>query len=165
MWQENTHGVVFAMNTLFLKSIAMNYTTLQTPLSKSLMAGLATGIIATIINLIFNFVYRGITKLSLLVSVINVETIIFATMLLCIIAGLIYHFIVFYLKKSDVIYTVVFIVLTVIAVLAGFTYHRSADINVSHQFDWLYSGILIITGLSTAFMIPWLAKHKNFFFN
>ncbi len=143
----------------------MDYTTKQTPLSRSLMAGLANGIMATIVNLVFNYVYRGITKLSLLVSIINVESIIFATLFVSIIAGLIYHFIVFYLKKSAVIYTVAIIVFTVIAILAGFTYHRSVDLHVSRQFEGLYSGIVIITGLSSAFMIPWLAKHKNAFFN
>lgn len=129
------------------------------------MAGLATGIVATIVNLIFNSAYRGITRLSLSVSVINVSTIIFATVLLCVIAGLVYHFIVFYLKKSYVIFVALFIVLTVLAFLSAFIIHRSADPGVSKTFEGLYAVLAITTGLSGAFGVPWFATHKNFFFD
>ncbi len=143
----------------------MNYDYSETPLSKSVLAGLATGIIATVLNLIYNFICRGITKLSLSFSVINVSTIIFATVLLCIIAGLVYYFIVLYLKKSIKIYVGLFVVITVIGILLGMTYHRSTDLNISRQFEGLYLGMVIITGLCGAFFIPWLARHKNVFFD
>ena len=143
----------------------MNYNNIQTPLSRCILAGLATGIIATVINLIFNFIFRGITRLSLSVSVINVSTIIFATVILCVVAGLVYHFIVFYFKKSSNFFVVLFIFLTVVAILSGFNFHRSDNPVISLQFEGLYAGIVIITGFSGAFIIPWLAKHKNVFFN
>ncbi len=143
----------------------MNYNYAGTPLSKSLLAGLATGIIATIINLIYNFVYRGITRLSLSFSVISVPTIIFAIVLLCTVAGLVYYSIVYYFKKSPKLYTAVFIGIIILAVLLGLNYHRSTDIVISHQFEGLYLEILAITALFGVFFIPWLVKHKNVFFD
>lgn len=143
----------------------MNYDYSETPLSKSVLAGLATGIIATVLNLIYNFICRGITKLSLSFSVINVSTIIFATVLLCIIAGLVYYFIVLYLKKSIKIYEGLFIVITITAILLGMSYHRSTDLNISRQFEVLYLGMIIITGLFGAYVVPWLARDKNAFFD
>src|SRR4051812_21403413 len=113
----------------------MDYDYPHTPLSKSVMAGLATGIMATVINLIYNFIFRGITKLSLSVSVINVSTIIFATMILCIIAGLIYYFIVSYFKQRIAIFSALFIALTVIGVILGLNFHISVRQNISQQFD------------------------------
>jgi hypothetical protein len=143
----------------------MNYNYTGTALSKSLLAGLASGITTTVINLIYDVVYRGFTHLSLSVSVINVSTIIFATVVLCVVAGLVYHFIVFYLKKSSKFFVVLFILLTVLAILPVFGFHRSDNPVISLQFEGLYAGIVIITGFSAAFLIPWLAKHKNVFFN
>lgn len=143
----------------------MNYDFSQTSLSKSILAGLATGIIATVANLVYNFIFRGITKLSLLVSVINVTTVIFASILLCIVASFVYHFIVFYLKKNATIYQVLFIAITIIAIVLGLNFHRSSNQNISNQFDVLYLGMVVITGLSMTLFIPWLAKHKNVFFD
>lgn len=143
----------------------MDYEYSQTPLSKSVMAGLAAGITATLLNLVYNFIFRGITKLSLSVSVINVSTIIFATVLLCIIAGLIYYFIVLYLKQRATVFTTLFIVITVIAVILGLSFSISPEQNISRQFDGLYVGMVIITGICTGFLVPWLAGHKNAFFD
>jgi len=146
-------------------SFFMNYEYSETPLSRSVLAGLATGITATVLNLIYNFIFRGITKLSLEMSVINVSTIIFATVILCLIGGLVYYFIVVNLRKNSNIFIGLFIVLTVIGVVLGLNYHISNDQQISAQFDGLYIGMVIITGVCTAFFIPWLTRHKNVFFN
>ena len=143
----------------------MNYDVPNTPFSKSVLAGLATGIIATLLNLFYNFIFRGITRLSLSVSLINVSTIIFATIILCIVAGLVYYFIVLNLKKSKVIFIALFFIVTVIGVWLGLGFHISENQKFSQQFDLLYIGMLIITGLCGIVLVPWLSSHKNPFFD
>jgi len=142
----------------------MNYDYEQTAFSKCLMAGLATGIIIIPINLIYNFIYRHITSFSLSL-VINVTSIIFSSFILCMLAGLVFYFIVPYLKKSKNIYTLLFLVITAVVILLGLHFQRSDNPIVSNQFRGLYLGDVIISGLASAFLIPWLATHKNVFFN
>ncbi len=141
----------------------MNYDYEQTAFSKCIMAGLATGIIIIPINLIYNFIYRHITGFSLSL-VINITWVIFASFILCILASLVFYFIFSYLKKSRNIYILLFLVITVIVILLGLHFHRSDNPIISNQFRGLYLGDIIISGLASSFLIPWLATHKNAFF-
>jgi len=141
----------------------MNYEYEQTNFSKCLLAGVATGITIIPISLIYNFIYRHFTNFA--VSwVINVTSIIFASFILSTLAGLLYYFLVPFLKKSKNLYTLLFIVLTVAVIFLGFHMQRSNNPVISNQFRGLYLGDVVITGIAIAFLIPWLARHKNSFF-
>ncbi len=141
----------------------MNYDYEQTGLSKCIMAGLATGIIIIPINLLYNYIYRHITSFSLS-SIINVTFTIFASFIICILAGLLFYFIVPYLKKSKNLYSLLFIIITIVVIFLGLHIQRSDNPVVSKQFRGLYLGDVIITGIATAFFIPWIVRHKNAFF-
>ena len=141
----------------------MDYDFEQTTFSKCLLAGLATGILIIPLSLVYNFIYRHVTNFTIS-WIINVTLIIFASFIVSIIAGLLYYFIVPYLKKSANIYTLLFIVITIVVVYLGFQIQRSDSALITKQFRGLYLGDVIITGLATAFIIPWLARHKNAFF-
>lgn len=141
----------------------MNYEVEQGPFYKSLMSGLFGGIVVTLVNLMYNFVYRGITRFNPS-QLINVTSIIFVSILLSMVAGIIYYAIVPYGKKNKIVYNVLFIVLTVFITYTAFTVHRSSDILVSSQFHGLLAGIVIITGITDAFLIPYMAKHQNMIF-
>lgn len=141
------------------KCNVMNYDNVDTPLYKSVMAGLATGIIAACINLAYNFVYRGITQFAPSISVINVATIIFASTLICIVAGLLFYFIVEYLKKDTKIFRWIFIIITLIVIASALLIG-----GMSGKFEGLYFGVVVITSICSAFLIPWLFSHKNAFF-
>jgi hypothetical protein len=140
----------------------MNYDYVETPLYKSVMAGLAVGIVATCANLLYGFIYKDVTQFSPSFAVINVTTVIFGTILLSMVGGLLYYFLVVYSKKQAKIFVGIFVALMALAVLLALfdnTFH------LSQKFIGLYIGMLIITGLFIAFLIPWFASHKNFFFN
>lgn len=141
----------------------MDYDYEQTALSKCIMAGLATGITIIPINLLYNYIYRHITNFSIS-WVINVTSSIFASFIICIIAGFLFYFIVPYLKKSKNLYSLLFIIMTIVVIFLGLHIQRSDNPVVSRQFRGLYLGDVIITGIATAFFIPWLARHKNAFF-
>jgi hypothetical protein len=87
-------GIIFA--PILIKELTVNtkysLSTIQTPLSKSLLAGLGSGIVATMVNLVFNYAYRSITGLTLHNGIINIETIIFFSIITCTVAGLLFHF-------------------------------------------------------------------------
>ena len=130
---------------------------------KSLMSGLFTGMIITTLNLVYNFIYRDVTNFSPS-SFVNVTSIIFVSILVSLVAGLIYFFIVAYAKKTSILYNLLFLVLTAFVTYVAFTVHRSADARVSDQFHGLFAGIVIITGLTDALLIPYFVTHRNAIF-
>lgn len=138
----------------------MNYETEQGTFSRSVMAGLFAGIVATLVNLVFDFFYREVTQFNPS-QVVNVASIIFASILFSIVAGLLYYFIVPYANKSRLLFVILFIALTVFFTYLAFTVHRSDDAKVSSQFHGLFGGVIIITGVIDALLIPYMARHKN----
>ena len=127
---------------------------------KSLMAGLFAGIVLTIANLIFNFIYRSVTGFNPS-QIVNVTSIIFVSLILSVLAGILYYLIVPYAHKSRFMFIILFIVLTIIVTYIAFNVTRSSDVSVSTQFHGLFAGIVIITGIVDALLIPYMARNKN----
>ena len=136
----------------------MNYDYPQTRLSKTLLTGVFAGIIATLINLAYDFFFRYYAKLYPS-EFINVSSIIFGSMLLCTIAGIIYFMLSKFIKHGDILYIVLFCALTVISFIASMHVQRSANADVSEAFRGLLLGTVAVTGLLVTFLIPYLTKH------
>jgi hypothetical protein len=130
------------------------------PFYKSLMGGLFAGIVITVVNLGYNFLYRDLTSFNPSYFV-NVTSIIFISIVFSVLAGIMYYLIVPYAKKSNVLFIFIFIVLTALLTYVAFTVHRSVDLKVSTQFQGLFAGLVLITGLIDAFLIPYMVEHKN----
>jgi hypothetical protein len=136
---------------------------IQTNLSKSIMAGLFAGILSSLASLAYDFIFRLITSFSLSPTIINVATIIFASLLLLLTSGIIYYVLTTFFKKAgEIIYIILFIALTLICANFALHYHRSPDAHLTLQFRELFLGIIIITGL-TSFLVPYFVKHKTIF--
>jgi hypothetical protein len=129
---------------------------------KPLMAGLLTGIIATLLNIFYEVVYRDVTGFSLS-EIINVSTIIFATVLALLIAGTIFAVIDRYTRHVQLIYILLFIILTLLCVRWAFHVHRTNDPALNAAFRGLFSGIVIISGGLASFLVPFLVKHEKIF--
>lgn len=140
----------------------MNYDYQQTEFSKSLMAGLFAGLIATLINLVFDFFYRDFTGFQLS-QIINVPSIIMASTLLLMIAGLVFYVFHHYIKNGTTLYSIVFLLLTIACAYFAMHVQRSPDPIISESFRWLLSGVVIILGGTAAFYIPYLFKHHTIF--
>src|SRR5574337_1051673 len=96
----------------------MDYEFKKFPFSTvALFAGLFSGFILTLANLAFDFVYRGITKYDYS-QIINVSSIIFLSVLLLTVAGFIYFLLVKYVKKGELLYIAIFVLLTVLTVVS-----------------------------------------------
>jgi len=132
----------------------------HSPFYKSLMAGLFAGIVITIVNLIYNSIYRGVTKFNPS-QIVNVTSIIFVSLIVSVLAGILYYLIVWYAHKTRFLYIVLLFILTVIFTYVAFNVTRSSNAIVSSQFHILFAGVVIITGLVNALLIPYMARNKN----
>lgn len=140
----------------------MNYDYQQTEFSKSLMAGLFAGLIATLVNLAYDFFYRDVTGFALS-EIINVPTIIMASTLLLMIAGLIFYLFHHYMKNGSIVYRIIFLLLTVLCIYLAMHVQRSADPILSNEFQWLLSGVVLILGGTATFYLPYLFDHDKIF--
>lgn len=127
-----------------------------------LMAGLFVGYIITILNLVYDVLFRDVTNFPPH-ELINVSTIIFATLIVFCIAGLIYALVERFSSRSNIIYIILSAMLTLYCAYATMHTQRSNDPVINNQFHYLLVGIILITGVGTAFAIPYFVKHSDVF--
>lgn len=134
----------------------------QSYLSKTVLSGVFAGIIGTLSNLAYDYFFRRVTEFSPS-QIINVSTIIFATMLFFTAAGVIYYFLSSFLKKGQIVYIIVYAAIAIFCLNWGLHVQRSADLKVSADFRVLFVGILSISFLLATFFIPYLMNHQSIF--
>ena len=127
---------------------------------KPIMAGLFAGIVATMLNIVFDVVYRSNVNFPRH-ELINVSTIIFGTLLLLSVAGCIYALIDRYSKHVVPVYMLLSVLWTIGSMYLTMQVQRSDNALISSEFRSLLSGIVIITGIASTFLIPYLAKNET----
>lgn len=128
---------------------------------RSLMAGVFAGIMATMANLAFDIGWRQYTAFPLS-DLINVSSIIFATLIVLTIAGLSYYFIAKWIKSAVLVHIIVWVGLMAWAIRLAMTFQRSTNPVWSSDFRTLLIGIVIVTGAFAAFYVPFVVrKNKN----
>ena len=138
----------------------MNHDYDETPFSKSVLAGVFAGILATVVILVFNFIYRGSTAFPLS-EIINVSTVIFSSLIILTIAGVIFYFFIHFMKAGQLVYIILFSVLTLLAAYGSMHVSRSSDQLMNNEFHQLLLGTVLILGLCAAAGIPLLYKSKQ----
>lgn len=131
-------------------------------LSKCVLAALFAGILATLADEAYNLFYRLITGF-VPSEIINVSSLLFGTLLFFMVAGIIWYFLSLFIKRSAVIFAVLFLVITSIGFMVAMQTHRSVDPRVTSQFRGLFTGIVLIMGLMAAFLIPYFTKRHKLF--
>lgn len=139
----------------------MTYDYQKTAFSQALLAGLFAGIMATLANLTFNFIYREITDFQPS-EIVNVSTVIFASVLVPVVGGVVLFFLEKATKNGSAIYMVLFVVLSALCIYSAFGIQRSSIPKETHDFRGLFIGIVIITGGLISFYIPYLNRHGDF---
>jgi hypothetical protein len=129
---------------------------------KPLMASLLAGIIATVLNIFYDVIYRNFTDFPLH-DLINVSTLIFATLIALAIAGVVFAILDRYTSHSQVIYIIIFVVLTLLCIRWVLHVHRSDDPALNTEFRDLLLGIVIISGSLATFLVPFFIKHEKIF--
>lgn len=131
-------------------------------LGRCLLAGLFTGIITAVIVLIFNVIYRKHTHFYTY-DIVMPFSIFLCFPLLHMVTGMIYHLFVGHLRNGRTIFSITFLLLTVISAFA-IAYSGSdvpePEIGVVRG---LFVGIDLITGLMAVFFIPFFAAHSGIF--
>ncbi|WP_153798008.1 hypothetical protein [Foetidibacter luteolus] len=131
----------------------------QTDLSRSILGGLFTGMVATFANLIFIFIFRRIKEFYVF-NVMDVGTIIFGTMILMIVCGVIFYFFVHYLNKGITFYRIAVFLFTSAIVFAALAF-RPSEIVIPGDFRAMFIGTQLIIGGLAAFLIPYLFRHDS----
>ncbi len=138
----------------------MNHDYQPTEFSRTLLTGVFTGIIATCVNLVYNFIYRGIEGFYPS-EIINVSSIIFVTMLILVIAAIAYFALTHFVKQGNLIYIVVFGVLTLLCLYVSLHVNRSNNAVETEQFRGLLLGTVALTGIMSVVLVPYLSKHSE----
>lgn len=132
------------------------------PLTKCILAALLTGLIALMGDEVYNFIYRAVTGFTPS-EIINVSSLIFITLLLFMVFGVLYLGLSGLGKRTNIVYIAITLALTIGGVLIGLGVQRSSDHHVSEVFRWLFIGVDLIIGLSAAFLMPYFVRHYRIF--
>ncbi|HLZ89744.1 MAG TPA: hypothetical protein VKQ52_20970 [Puia sp.] len=127
---------------------------------KALMTGLFIGIIDTLICLSYNIGYRSETG-YIPSEIINVSSLIFAVNLLLTIVGILYFFFHRFIRRGDVVYSIVFLLLTIWLASKTFSSVRFGDARLDSGWHGLMGGIVLIVGIS-ATCLPLLYRSEKF---
>ncbi|MGN6294074.1 MAG: hypothetical protein ACTHMV_15110 [Chitinophagaceae bacterium] len=127
---------------------------------KPIMAGLFAGIVASLLNIFYDAIFRGATGYSL-PELINVSTIIFGTLFILFVAGTVFAIMDRYMKHATVPYIILFVVLTLLCVQLALHVNRTDNLVQKLEFRQLLVGVVIISGASAAFLVPFLVKRPT----
>ncbi|MDQ2751720.1 MAG: hypothetical protein M3R72_01705 [Bacteroidota bacterium] len=139
----------------------MNYDYKQTLLSKCALSGVMAGFAAVLFNVIYNFIYRSVSGYALS-EVFNITSLIFSSILFTLVASIILFFLL-RIKSGQIIYVILFLLLTVAGIYAASQTQRSDVAVDQHEFRILFTGIVIIDGLCAAFVVPYLVNHDKLY--
>lgn len=138
----------------------MNYNYEQSFFSRTILTSVLVGFAATILCLGYNIFYRDSTGYQPS-DFINVSSLIFAVNLIFFLIGLLYFFFLRTLKKPDLIFTVLFVLLTVFCMWRASQATMENNTLLSSEFRTLLMGIIAIMGIGASFFVPYLFRHKN----
>jgi len=133
------------------------------PLAEAVMGSVFAGIAATLINLAFDYFYRASVHFYAS-EIINVASIIFATMLLFTIAGFLYFALDIFSKHGYLIYMFIFAILTIFCLIGLMQISSSANTEEFIKFRNLLTGMVCISGLIITFFVPYLEKHNAVYY-
>jgi len=122
--------------------------------STALLAGLFAGIIAAIINVIFDMIYRSAADIQNF-KIVNPLAIFIISPLFLTIAGIIFYEFCHVFKRGELIFIILFIILTLIEI-SGLGFRMTG-------YKGLIGGIALITGLIAAFLVPYLSEHPGIY--
>ena len=127
---------------------------LNTSFSRCVMAGLVCGILAGVLNAGYTYLYGKVTGFT--ISVFDALLIFFGVPLLFIIAGFILYEMVEYIKRGRLWFTILSLLLVITAIILALASSGKA-------MDGHLPGVILITGLLIAFLLPYLATHARIF--
>ena len=132
-----------------------------TTFSKALLTGVFAGISATFICIIYNVIFRDETGYQLF-NLINVSSLIFGVNILFMLIGVIYYWFIKYLKRGEIVYIGVFILISVFCILKTYGIHRTDDPASNIEFHHLLIAMIVILSIAASIGIPVMFHSKRF---
>lgn len=128
--------------------------------TRAILTSLFVGIFATLGCMFFNVVFVESTGFPLH-TLINVSTLIFGVNILFVAIGFFYYGFI-QMKKGELLYILIFLLLTGFCVWRGENAHRSDDPKINSEFKEQLTAIILIIGLAASVVIPLLFHSKKF---
>ena len=128
---------------------------------RSLMTCVFVGIVGTLLTMFLDLFFVESLNYPLS-NFINVATLIFGVNLVFLVIGFLFYGFVASSRHGELIYIIVFILLTVFFTWKLQAVHRSDNDLINHQFVLLSSGVIIILGLLATVAVPFLFHNKQF---
>jgi hypothetical protein len=125
--------------------------------ARSILGGAFTGVVITIANLIYNIGYREFAGFSRALLV-NVSSIIFATMTLLVVLGYVYYLLVEYFSAGRIWFRLLVSAMTAFVLVYTVLTNRDSG---SGGFEGLYLGLELSTGLLCVLLLPYFARHDE----
>lgn len=137
----------------------MDYEYKTTEFSRSLLAGVFAGILACVLALVYNAFFRRFINFSMS-EIVNVSTIIFSSILMVTIAGIVFYYFHHYMKRGTLVFQVVTTLVTIFLIAWATQVQRTVDPVASMEFKELLIGIICIVGICTIVVIPFLYRRN-----
>src|SRR5262249_32254380 len=118
-------------------------------------------IFATIVTMIYDLVFVQFFGFPLS-AIINVSSLIFGVNIIFLVVGIFYYLFIASMKKGDLVFIVLFTLITIFFAWRSEHANRSDDAIVNKQFRNLLTGIVIIMGVMATFLVPYLYHSKKF---
>ncbi len=128
---------------------------------RAFMTAVFVGIITTLLTLFYDLVFVDLFKFPLS-AIINVSSLIFSVNLLFLCVGFLYYGFIRLFKRGDVIFILLFSLLTAFFIWKAEGAHRTDDVAVNTQFRNLLAGIILIVGIASSFVVPFLFHNRKF---
>jgi hypothetical protein len=128
---------------------------------RAVLTGIFVGIADALVSLCFNIAYRS-GGADFPQDLVNVSYLIFGTVFLFFLIGVIYMSLHLISQKGGLIFTVLFAALTLIAFVAIGSAHLTDPVAANLRFRGMLRGLVLIDGISAAVLIPFLYNSPTF---
>jgi hypothetical protein len=133
----------------------------NTKFSSAILTSVFAGIITTLLCFAYYVGYKEITGFPLS-GLINVSSLIFIINTFFLVVGYIYFVFIKNFRRGDVLFVVLFVLLTALSIWQAYSIHRSDNPVVNMQFHQLLAGIFLINGVVVFAGIPFLFHNRKF---
>src|SRR3954470_18266498 len=133
----------------------MDYDFKKSVFYRTFMTSVFVGLFATILTMLYDCIFVQVFGFPLS-AIINVASLIFAVNIIFILVGILYYVFVASFKKADMFYILLLVIITALLAWRSEHAHRTSDEAVNSQFRQLLTGIVLIMGVSAAFLVPYL---------
>jgi hypothetical protein len=131
------------------------------PAYRAVMTGVFVGIADALISLCFNIAYRS-GGADFPQDLINVSYLIFGTVFLFFVIGVIYMSLLLSSQKGGLVFIVLFAALTLIGFVAIGSAHLTDPPPANLRFRGMLRGLVLIDGISATVLIPFLYNSPKF---